>query len=84
MFPVGFFHRLDASEAAEGRAPGLRRSHALFEVVLNLHFQMEADFRIQLALGPLLLEQAAQPGDDQARPTHPCSRVRLAWSFFIG
>jgi len=62
--------------------PKLRRAayrassgfHAGFEVVLNLHRQVKANFIIQLALNALVLEQATEPGGNYADPTHRLPR----------
>src|SRR5437763_758752 len=70
---VRFLHRLNTSKAAQRRISRIRRIHAGFEVVRNLHFQVKPDFVIQLALQPFAYAEAAQPRGKYTRPAHPSS-----------
>src|SRR5207249_4744573 len=47
-FTITFLHRLYASKTAQCGISRLGRTHAGFEVVLNLHLQVKANFIIQL------------------------------------
>ena len=79
-FTVGFLHRLYRSKAAQRRIARLGWIHAGFEVVLNLHLQVKANFVVQFALQPFVFEQATQPGGNHAGPTHPRSSAKLSGS----
>ena len=68
---VGFFHRLDASKAAQGGVARVGWIHAGFEVVLNLHFEVKANLIVQLALQPMAL-RTGHAGARQIRQAGSC------------
>ena len=77
-FTVCFLHRLHAPKlrsaayrASAGFMPALRLSSICIS-------QVKANFIVQLAIQPLLSEQATQPSGNHPGPAHPHSSTKLA------